>query len=306
MFVAMQGKIVESSFKGRPFRVNRASSDGPRLPRTSRACRVQMNADETRPSKGVSRRNGLVGATLGTFGAAALNNLVLPPAFAGDWVLFQGAQGELSPVSCTRPKDPTRAAPRGSTITMPQNFEFVDPCILGGTTLATPWSFWGPIALQPLTGFRDGTKALLDTSDLKVSPDPSGSMDARLESDYGIVLVSALPERAGDPWIGKEDVKDAGSPEDVLTALNPQLLRNLVNTSTDVDGNGTTYYTYELNNAATKFANRRVIKVAIGEGKLIAVDVRCNENQWARSEAVLKPIIASFRLGTTASPKPAV
>lgn len=73
--------------------------------------------------------------------------------------LFVGycrAQGELSPVSCTRPKDPTRAAPRGSTITMPQNFEFVDPCILGGTTLATPWSFWGPIALQPLTGFRDG------------------------------------------------------------------------------------------------------------------------------------------------------
>jgi hypothetical protein len=49
-----------------------------------------MNADETRPLKGVSRRNGLVGTTLGTFGAAALNNLVLPPAFAGDWVLFQG------------------------------------------------------------------------------------------------------------------------------------------------------------------------------------------------------------------------
>jgi hypothetical protein len=42
MFVAMQGKIVESSFKGRPFRVNRASSVGPRLPRTSR-CVIPLN-----------------------------------------------------------------------------------------------------------------------------------------------------------------------------------------------------------------------------------------------------------------------
>jgi hypothetical protein len=45
------------------------------------------------------------------------------------------------------------------------------------------------------------------------APDPSGSMDARLESDYGIVLVSALPQRAGDPWIGVEDVAMAGAPQ---------------------------------------------------------------------------------------------
>jgi hypothetical protein len=68
----------------------------------------------------------------------------------------RGAQGELSPVSCTRPKDPTRAAPRGASITKPQDFEFVDPCALGGFTLKTPWSFWGPSSLQPLTGFRTG------------------------------------------------------------------------------------------------------------------------------------------------------
>lgn len=59
-------------------------------------------------------------------------------------------------MSCTRPKDPTRAAPRGSAITAPKNFEFTDPCPLGGFTLATPWSFWGPEELQPLTGFRVG------------------------------------------------------------------------------------------------------------------------------------------------------
>ena len=82
--------------------------------------------------------------------------------------------------------------------------------------------------------------------------------------------------------------------------------RNLVKSSADVDGNDTTYYTYELNNTATKFANRRIIKVAVGAGKLIAIDVRCNENQWARSESVLEPIIASFRLGKAAAPKPDV
>jgi hypothetical protein len=93
------------------------------------------------------------------------------------------------------------------------------------------------------------------------APDPSGGLDARLESQYGIVLVSALPQRPDDPWIGQADVADAGSPQAVLDALNPQLSRNLVNTSVE-QHDQKTYYTYELNNTATKFANRRLVKVA--------------------------------------------
>ena len=55
----------------------------------------------------------------------------------------------------------------------------------------------------------------------------------------------------------------------MLDALNPQLSRNLVSSKVDV-ADGITYYTYELNNPATKFANRRLIKVAVGEKKLLA------------------------------------
>ncbi|KAK3236626.1 hypothetical protein CYMTET_53241, partial [Cymbomonas tetramitiformis] len=107
---------------------------------------------------------------------------------------------------------------------------------------------------------------LLEEEDL-LSPDPSGALDARLESEDGIVLVSGLPEKSGDPWIGKTNVLDAGTISEVLDALNPQLARNLVESSSetvqtpgDSDPRGTTYYTYVLNNTATKFANRRIIK----------------------------------------------
>ncbi|KAK3264758.1 hypothetical protein CYMTET_26521 [Cymbomonas tetramitiformis] len=92
------------------------------------------------------------------FGAHLIESFVnaSPAKAAGDFILFEGGSGKLSPISCTRPKDPSRAAPRGSSITAPKNFEFVDPCPLGGYTLDTPWSFWGPTSLQPLTGFKVG------------------------------------------------------------------------------------------------------------------------------------------------------
>lgn len=75
------------------------------------------------------------------------------------------------------------------------------------------------------------------------------------------MLVSALPQRPGDPWINQQDVADAGTPQAVLDALNPQLSRNLVSTVVE-QHDDKSYYTYELNNTATKFANRRLIKVA--------------------------------------------
>jgi hypothetical protein len=45
-------------------------------------------------------------------------------------------------------------------------------------------------------------------------------------------------------------------------------------------------------------------QVVIGEGKLLAIDARCNDSQWAKSEAVLKSLVASWRIGTAAAPKP--
>eukprot|EP00241_Pyramimonas_parkeae_P020002 CAMPEP_0114321286 /NCGR_PEP_ID=MMETSP0059-20121206/26483_1 /TAXON_ID=36894 /ORGANISM="Pyramimonas parkeae, Strain CCMP726" /LENGTH=171 /DNA_ID=CAMNT_0001448929 /DNA_START=134 /DNA_END=649 /DNA_ORIENTATION=- len=143
----------------------------------------------------------------------------------------------------------------------------------------------------------------LDTSGPE-SPDPSGTLDARIESDYGIFLVQALPSRAGDPWIGKADITDAGSLEDVLRALNPQLQKNLVQAASTMDSEGRNYYTYELNNTATKFANRRIIKVAIDRGVMIGFDARCNDSQWDRSEQVLKSVVSTFRLGATNAPMP--
>ena len=67
---------------------------------------------------------------------------------------------------------------------------------------------------------------------------------------------------------------------------------------------GTTYYTYELINTQTKFANRRLIKLAIAGGELIGIDARCNEAQWGEAESKLKPLVGSFRLGAEAAPAP--
>lgn len=47
-----------------------------------------------------------------------------------------------------------------------------------------------------------------------------------------------------------------------------------------------------------------VWQVVIGEGKLLAIDARCNDSQWPTSEAVLKSLVESWRIGTSAAPKP--
>ena len=83
------------------------------------------------------------------------------------------------------------------------------------------------------------------------------------------MLVSALPQRPGDPWIAQVDVAEAGTPQVVLDALNPQLGRNLVGTAVEQHDQHT-YYTYELNNTATKFANRRLIKVSLSRNFAIS------------------------------------
>ncbi len=178
--------------------------------------------------------------------------------------------------------------------------------MLGGTASfpsGVSYSFWAPAGMRPLTVFYNARLPITQAGDAPRIPDPSGTLDARLEAPFGIALVQALPSRPDDPWVGKTDLADAGDLDAVLKALNPQLAQRLASAQAEAVG-GTTYYTYELNNTQTKFANRRLIKLAIAGGELIGIDARCNEAQWGEAESKLKPLVGSFRLGAEAAPAP--
>jgi len=239
-----------------------------------------------------SRRTMLSGSA--AISCLATTAALVQPALAevADFVLFES--GKTSPVPCLKAINPRKM---GATSDL-SNFEPIDPIALGAYTIKNvEYSFYAPATFRPLTGHMDGA-----------SPDPTGTLDMRLEDPSLGTIIVASPQKKNAPWKGKTSIVQVGTPEQALAAFSSaKLLELVVDSQIRTGPTGQVYYTYELCFKSPP-AVHRLFCLSVADGELIVLTLICggnitnstnagkNETLWDEQRDTFFKMASSFRV----------
>eukprot|EP00241_Pyramimonas_parkeae_P006993 CAMPEP_0114232728 /NCGR_PEP_ID=MMETSP0058-20121206/4773_1 /TAXON_ID=36894 /ORGANISM="Pyramimonas parkeae, CCMP726" /LENGTH=324 /DNA_ID=CAMNT_0001344245 /DNA_START=107 /DNA_END=1081 /DNA_ORIENTATION=+ len=213
-----------------------------------------------------------------------------------EFALFESGQLAPPQVQCLKA---IKSRKQGA-LTDLSNFVATEPLVLGGYTIkGVQYSFWAPRTFSPVSGFLDN------------GPDPTGTLDMRLEDTSLGTIIVAAPQVLNAKWAGKQSIEEVGSPREVLAALsNSKLLDTLVDTEIFSGPDGRTYYQFELLFKSPP-AVHRLLTATVLDGQLILLTVLAGgfitgkqPNLWKDKEFVYRQIAASFRVQEAPAPKP--